>query len=40
MQRGKGWCCGFLLMSDGIWKEIKKDPEDKDKWLRLWPYLA
>ena len=26
---------GFLSMSDGIWKEIKKDPEDKDKWAEV-----
>lgn len=26
---------GLLLMSDGIWKEIEKDPEDKDKWAEV-----
>ena len=25
----------LLLMSDGIWEEIKKDPEDKDKWAEV-----
>ena len=25
----------FLMMSDGIWEEIKKDPEDKDKWAEV-----
>ena len=31
----KDGVAGFLLMSDGIWKEIKKDPEDKDKWTEV-----
>ncbi len=31
----KDGVAGFLLMSDGIWKEIKKDPEDKDKWAEV-----
>ena len=28
----KDGVAGLLLMSDSIWKEIKKDPENKDKW--------
>ena len=31
----KDGVAGLLLMSDGIWKEIKKDPEDKDKWAEV-----
>jgi hypothetical protein len=31
----KDGVAGFLLMSDSIWKEIKKDPEDKDKWTEV-----
>ena len=31
----KDGVAGFLMMSDGIWKEIKKDPEDKDKWAEV-----
>ena len=31
----KDGVAGLLLMSDGIWKEIKKDPEDKDKWTEV-----
>ena len=26
---------GFLSMSDGIWKEIKENPEDKEKWSEI-----
>ncbi|MDB2582091.1 hypothetical protein N9Y24_01715 [Gammaproteobacteria bacterium] len=26
---------GFLSMSDGIWKEIKENPEDKEKWSEV-----
>ena len=31
----KDGVAGFLMMSDGIWEEIKKDPEDKDKWAEV-----
>ena len=31
----KDGVAGLLLMSDGIWEEIKKDPEDKDKWAEV-----
>lgn len=31
----KAGVAGFLMMSDGIWEEIKKDPEDKDKWAEV-----
>ena len=31
----KAGVAGFLIMSDGIWEEIKKDPEDKDKWAEV-----
>ena len=31
----KDGVAGLLSMSDGIWKEIKKDPEDKDKWAEV-----
>tara|TARA_B100000497_G_scaffold37123_1_gene43506 strand:- start:150 stop:578 length:429 start_codon:yes stop_codon:yes gene_type:complete len=31
----KDGVAGFLMMSDGIWKEIKKNPEDKDKWAEV-----
>ena len=26
---------GILSMSDGVWKEIKKNPEDKEKWAEV-----
>ena len=26
---------GFLSMSDGIWKEIKENPENKEKWSEV-----
>ena len=31
----KDGVAGLLSMSDGIWEEIKKDPEDKDKWAEV-----
>lgn len=31
----KDGVAGLLFMSDGIWKEIKKDPENKDKWAEV-----
>ena len=31
----KDGVAGFLMLSDGIWEEIKKDPEDKDKWAEV-----
>ena len=31
----KDGVAGLLLMSDGIWEEIKKGPEDKDKWAEV-----
>ncbi|MDA7734700.1 hypothetical protein N9E10_01320 [Gammaproteobacteria bacterium] len=31
----KDGVAGLLFMSDGKWKEIKKDPEDKDKWAEV-----
>ena len=31
----KAGVAGFLMMSDGIWEEINKDPEDKDKWAEV-----
>ena len=26
---------GILSMSDGVWREIKKNPEDKEKWAEV-----
>ena len=26
---------GLLSMSDGVWREIEKDPEDKEKWAEV-----
>ena len=31
----KDGVAGLLSMSDGIWKEIEKNPEDKEKWAEV-----